>query len=30
MHTNAQTVPVTMTPQQALWMDLMQFYIREA
>ena len=30
MHTSAQTATVIVTPQQALWLELMQFYIREA
>src|SRR5215468_10589153 len=30
MHTSASTATVVVTPQQALWLDLMQFYIREA
>src|SRR5262245_14675199 len=30
MDTSAQTATVTVTPQQALWLELMQFYIREA
>src|SRR5437870_6701890 len=30
MHTSAQTAAVMVTPQQALWLELMQFYIREA
>ena len=30
MHTSAQTATVMVTPQQALWLELMQFYIREA
>ena len=30
MHMSAQTATVMVTPQQALWLELMQFYIREA
>src|SRR5262249_43143677 len=30
MHTSAQTATVMVTPRQALWLELMQFYIREA
>ena len=30
MHTREQTATVAVTPQQALWLELMQFYIREA
>ena len=30
MPTSAQTATVMVTPQQALWLELMQFYIREA
>ena len=30
MDASAQTATVTVTPQQALWLELMQFYIREA
>ena len=30
MHTSAPTATVAVTPQQALWLELMQFYIREA
>jgi 3-phenylpropionate/cinnamic acid dioxygenase small subunit len=30
MHTGAQTATVMVTQQQALWLELMQFYIREA
>ena len=30
MHTSAQTATVMVTPHQALWLELMQFYIREA
>jgi len=30
MDTSAQTATVMMTPRQALWLELMQFYIREA
>ena len=26
----AAVIPVPLTPQQALWLELMQFYIREA
>jgi hypothetical protein len=26
----AAAIPVALTPQQALWLELMQFYIREA
>src|SRR2546430_14433857 len=30
MQTREQTATVAVTPQQALWLELMQFYIREA
>ena len=30
MDASAQTATVMVTPQQALWLELMQFYIREA
>ena len=30
MSTRAETPTVTVTPRQALWLELMQFYIREA
>jgi 3-phenylpropionate/cinnamic acid dioxygenase small subunit len=30
MQTREQTVTVAVTQQQALWLELMQFYIREA
>src|SRR4249920_1579726 len=30
MQTREQTTTVAVTPQQALWLELMQFYIREA
>ena len=30
MDTSAQTATVMVSPQQALWLELMQFYIREA
>jgi hypothetical protein len=30
MDTSAQTATVMVTPPQALWLELMQFYIREA
>ena len=30
MHTSDETASVMVTPRQALWLELMQFYIREA
>src|SRR4029450_8215997 len=30
MHTSPQTATVMVTPREALWLELMQFYIREA